>query len=232
MPARNGPADVVSCFLIDSSQLECVFKIPRLSLQPHSGNDAVIVFKSLFSAILLCLSATLLHAGDLPGRPVEESQFDGPVTRFKVELAGAKDNVKLAKLKDGSTVFVVKRAGAGTDRMLTPSEFAAMLYEQRSGSGWLETLFNITSPAGIVWVLLGLGGQLLFSGRMLVQWISSEKSQRSVIPISFWWMSLIGATMLLVYFIWRRDIVGILGQATGWLIYIRNLVLIRKAKGA
>jgi lipid-A-disaccharide synthase-like uncharacterized protein len=96
----------------------------------------------------------------------------------------------------------------------------------------LETLFNITSPAGIVWVLLGLGGQLLFSGRMLVQWISSEKSRRSVIPISFWWMSLIGATMLLVYFIWRRDIVGILGQATGWLIYIRNLVLIRKAKGA
>jgi lipid-A-disaccharide synthase-like uncharacterized protein len=43
-------------------------------------------------------------------------------------------------------------------------------------------------------------------------------------------MSLIGATMLLVYFIWRRDIVGILGQATGWIIYIRNLVLIRRSR--
>jgi lipid-A-disaccharide synthase-like uncharacterized protein len=193
-----------------------------------------IVFKTYSFALvfLVCLFAGPLYAEDLPGRPVDEAQFDGQVTRFKIELAGAKDNVKLARLNDGSTVFVVKRAGAGTDRMLTPAEFADMLYRQRTGSGWLETLFNITSPAGIIWVALGLGGQLLFSGRMLVQWISSEKSKRSVIPVSFWWMSLIGATMLLVYFIWRRDIVGILGQATGWFIYIRNLVLIRKAKGA
>ena len=68
---------------------------------------------------------------------------------------------------------------------------------------------------------------------MLVQWLTSEKSKRSVVPVSFWWMSLVGATMLLVYFIWRRDIVGILGQATGWIIYIRNLVLIiaREADG-
>jgi lipid-A-disaccharide synthase-like uncharacterized protein len=47
--------------------------------------------------------------------------------------------------------------------------------------------------------------------------------------VAFWWMSLVGASMLLVYFIWRRDIVGILGQATGWFIYIRNLVLIHKS---
>ncbi|MEI6339216.1 MAG: lipid-A-disaccharide synthase N-terminal domain-containing protein [Verrucomicrobiota bacterium] len=88
----------------------------------------------------------------------------------------------------------------------------------------------MTSPVGLAWVTLGLGGQLLFTGRMLVQWLASEKSKRSVIPISFWWMSLIGSTMLLVYFIWRRDIVGILGQATGWVIYIRNLVLIRRSR--
>jgi lipid-A-disaccharide synthase-like uncharacterized protein len=65
---------------------------------------------------------------------------------------------------------------------------------------------------------------------MLIQWFASEKSGRSVIPVAFWWMSLIGATMLLVYFIWRRDIVGILGQATGWGIYVRNLVLIRRSR--
>jgi lipid-A-disaccharide synthase-like uncharacterized protein len=80
-------------------------------------------------------------------------------------------------------------------------------------------------------VALGLGGQLLFTGRMLVQWFASEKSKRSVIPVAFWWMSLIGSTMLLIYFIWRRDIVGIIGQATGWVIYIRNLVLIRRSRG-
>jgi len=169
---------------------------------------------------------------DTLGRPADEALLEGPVTRFKVELSGAKDNVKLGQLKDGSPVYIVKRAGTGTDRMLTPDEFSRLLYSQRTSGGWLNTLFNITSPAGVAWVALGLGGQLLFTGRMLVQWISSEKSRRSVVPVAFWWMSLIGATMLLVYFIWRRDIVGILGQATGWLIYIRNLVLIRQSRGS
>lgn len=167
---------------------------------------------------------------DGTGRPVDESQFAGPPVRFKVALSGGKDNVKLVVLRDGSHAYVVKRLGAGTDRMLTPEEFAALYYNQAASRGWLATLFNITSLAGIAWVALGLGGQLLFTGRMLVQWLTSEKSRRSVVPVSFWWMSLIGATMLLVYFIWRRDIVGILGQATGWIIYIRNLVLIRRSR--
>lgn len=169
-------------------------------------------------------------AEDLVGQPVDESLLEGPATRYNVELAGAKDNVKLARLKNGGTVFIVKRLGTGTDRMLTPSEFADLLYSQRATEGWVQTIFNISSPMGLAWVALGLGGQILFTGRMLVQWISSEKSRKSVVPVAFWWMSLIGASMLLVYFIWRRDIVGILGQATGWFIYIRNLVLIHKSR--
>ncbi|MCY2958467.1 MAG: lipid-A-disaccharide synthase N-terminal domain-containing protein [Planctomycetota bacterium] len=90
----------------------------------------------------------------------------------------------------------------------------------------IESLLNITSPAGIVWVTLGFLGQLLFTGRMLVQWLISEQSRRSVIPTAFWWMSLAGASMLLAYFLWRRDPIGVLGQATGWFIYVRNLWMI------
>ena len=74
--------------------------------------------------------------------------------------------------------------------------------------------------------MLGLLGQVLFTGRMVVQWLASEKKHKSVIPVSFWWMSLLGASMLLTYFIWRKDIVGIIGQAAGWLIYVRNLYLV------
>ena len=48
----------------------------------------------------------------------------------------------------------------------------------------------------------------------------------------FWWMSLLGASMLLAYFIWRKDIVGILGQGLGWMIYIRNLALIYGRRSA
>ncbi len=179
----------------------------------------------------------VLHCAALPaaplddiGRPVDETLAAGSEIRFKIEIAGAKDNVKIARLKDGSIIYIVKRLGAGSDRMLTPEEFARLYYSQQSSQGWLSTIFNITSPIGLCWIGLGLGGQILFTGRMLVQWLASEKSRRSVIPISFWWMSLIGSTMLLVYFIWRRDVVGILGQATGWVIYIRNLVLIRKSR--
>ena len=84
----------------------------------------------------------------------------------------------------------------------------------------------------MIWVAVGLLGQVLFTGRMIVQWIASEKSKKSVVPTAFWWMSLIGASMLITYFIWRKDVVGILGQATGWGIYVRNLYLIYAHKKA
>jgi lipid-A-disaccharide synthase-like uncharacterized protein len=189
----------------------------------------MLLSRFLFALLFLTfpLSAAPL---DKTGRPLDETLIAGEPLRFKIDLAGANDNVALVRLRDGSMAYLLRRVGPGSDRLLTPDEFATLYYGQRTSRGWLSAVFNITSPAGLAWVALGLGGQLLFTGRMLIQWISSEKSRRSVIPISFWWMSLAGATMLLVYFIWRRDIVGILGQATGWIIYLRNLVLIRAAR--
>ena len=184
-----------------------------------------------FLALLVFYCATLYAAPlDEIGRPVDDSVVPGSEVRFKVALSGAKDNAKAAKLKDGSLVYIVKRLGPGTDRMLTPDEFSRFYYDQQITRGWLSTVFNVTSPVGLIWVAIGLSGQLFFTGRMLIQWFTSEKSKRSVVPISFWWMSLIGATMLLVYFIWRRDIVGILGQTTGWIIYVRNLILISRSR--
>jgi lipid-A-disaccharide synthase-like uncharacterized protein len=195
--------------------------------------------KHLFISLLLMflLSAGMrLNAQDQPtldtvGRPLADVTIVGPETRVKVDLPGAKDSVKVVRLADGNVAYVVKRLGSERDRVLTPDEFTKFLYESRTRAGWLETIFNITSPVGIIWVSVGLLGQILFTGRMLIQWFASEKSGRSVIPVAFWWMSLIGATMLLIYFIWRRDIVGVLGQATGWEIYVRNLVLIRRSRG-
>lgn len=94
------------------------------------------------------------------------------------------------------------------------------------GRSRLYRLLDITSPLGLIWVATGFLGQFLFTGRMIVQWLVSEKEKRSVVPTAFWWMSLAGASMLLAYFIWRQDIVGVFGQATGWLIYARNLWLL------
>ena len=68
--------------------------------------------------------------------------------------------------------------------------------------------------------------------RQIVQWLTSERARQSVVPPAFWWMSLGGAAMLLAYFAWRKDIVGLIGHGTGFLIYARNLWLLRRAKAA
>lgn len=73
------------------------------------------------------------------------------------------------------------------------------------------------------WVALGFVAQLLFTGRFLVQWIASEKQNRMVIPIAFWFFSIGGGILLLVYAIHRRDPVFIAGQAFGVFVYARNL---------
>src|SRR5690606_22938942 len=91
---------------------------------------------------------------------------------------------------------------------------------------WLFHLFNITGWWGVAWVTLGFGGQLMFTLRLTVQWLASEKNRKSVVPPAYWWFSLVGAMMLTVYFVWRQDIVGVLGQCFGWFIYLRNLYFI------
>jgi len=80
------------------------------------------------------------------------------------------------------------------------------------------------------WLGLGFLAQALFAARFLVQWIASEKAKKSVVPVAFWFLSLTGGGLLLVYAIWRRDPVFILGQSTGFLIYSRNLYLIYKER--
>ncbi len=78
------------------------------------------------------------------------------------------------------------------------------------------------------WIVFGLVGQTMFFLRFLIQWIVSERKKESVIPIQFWFLSIAGSLILLVYAIQRKDPVFIIGQSTGSIIYIRNLVLIHR----
>ncbi|MEW6324707.1 MAG: lipid-A-disaccharide synthase N-terminal domain-containing protein [Nitrospirota bacterium] len=81
-----------------------------------------------------------------------------------------------------------------------------------------------------VWLLIGLIGQGLFFMRFIVQWIASERQKRSVVPIQFWYWSILGSLTLLLYALHRRDPVFILGQSLGSVIYVRNLMLIAKER--
>lgn len=83
---------------------------------------------------------------------------------------------------------------------------------------------------GDMWVLLGLLGQSFFFIRFLVQWVWSEKKGESVIPLSFWYFSIAGATIVLAYGLRQLDPVLILGQTAGLAVYCRNLYLIRKKR--
>ncbi|MEO0680698.1 MAG: lipid-A-disaccharide synthase N-terminal domain-containing protein [Pseudomonadota bacterium] len=91
----------------------------------------------------------------------------------------------------------------------------------------LADVLGARSRAELIWILAGLGGQLVFMARFAVQWIASERARRSVMPVAFWWLSILGAAILLAYAIHRADPVFILGQSLGFIVYARNLWLIR-----
>jgi lipid-A-disaccharide synthase-like uncharacterized protein len=73
------------------------------------------------------------------------------------------------------------------------------------------------------WIALGFVAQILFTARFAVQWIASERQNRMVIPLAFWFFSIGGGLLLLIYAIHRRDPVFIAGQAFGLFVYTRNL---------
>jgi len=92
----------------------------------------------------------------------------------------------------------------------------------------LKTATRIVNP----WLWLGVGfvGQIFFTLRFLVQWLASERKQASVVPIAFWYFSILGSLLLLSYAIWRQDPIIILGQSFNSLIYVRNLMFIYRAR--
>ena len=84
---------------------------------------------------------------------------------------------------------------------------------------------------GRAWVIFGLAAQAAFTGRFLVQWIASEKRGRSYIPVAFWYLSLVGGAMLLLYAaLYEHSLVFTLGQSTGVVVYVRNLMLLNREK--
>ena len=90
-----------------------------------------------------------------------------------------------------------------------------------------QTVSNV-----VFWLTVGFLGQALFTARFLVQWLASEKKRESVVPVAFWWLSLLGGAAILSYAVFRRDPVIITGQGMGLFVYVRNLMLLSKGSGA
>ena len=103
-----------------------------------------------------------------------------------------------------------------------------MIYSLSQSVG--EYLYDVFVTRFDLWLVFGLLAQLVFTARFLVQWLASEKAGRSVVPMAFWFLSIVGGTMTLVYGIQRREPVIIMGQTLSIFIYIRNVMLIFKNK--
>ena len=94
---------------------------------------------------------------------------------------------------------------------------------------FLFNFFKNLSNTEVIFLIIGFIGQGLFASRFIYQWIYSERKGKSSIPIGFWYLSILGGIGLLIYAIFRKDPVIILGQSFGVLIYLRNLYLIRQS---
>ncbi|MGD1277534.1 MAG: lipid-A-disaccharide synthase N-terminal domain-containing protein [Tepidisphaeraceae bacterium] len=140
-----------------------------------------------------------------------------------VKLPDASSRVYLQRQSDGSMVYLVHH-GDGRVENVPVQQMSDRLYEAGKASG---AALGLSSPVVAFWLGIGLFGQVLFTGRMVVQWLASERRGKSVVPPLFWWMSLMGSLLLLSYFLWRRDPIGLLGQAFGSFIYLKNILWIR-----
>jgi lipid-A-disaccharide synthase-like uncharacterized protein len=79
-----------------------------------------------------------------------------------------------------------------------------------------------------VWLIVGLVGEFVFFLRFVVQWLATERARRTVVPVSFWYLSLGGTFMVLAYALYKLDPVFILAYSLNVLIYVRNLVIARR----
>ncbi len=84
--------------------------------------------------------------------------------------------------------------------------------------GWFATM-NLMKSIGLV-------GQVIFGSRFFVQWFASERLKRSVIPLAFWHLSLLGGALTLAYAVYIQEPVFIIAQVGGVLIYSRNLYFV------
>jgi lipid-A-disaccharide synthase-like uncharacterized protein len=93
-----------------------------------------------------------------------------------------------------------------------------------------DYLYDVFVARFDLWLLFGLLAQIVFAMRFVVQWIASERAGRSVMPVAFWFISLLGGGLTLVYGLVRREPIIIIGQVLAVFIYVRNLMLIYRPR--
>ncbi|MGP1345446.1 MAG: lipid-A-disaccharide synthase N-terminal domain-containing protein [Phycisphaerales bacterium] len=196
--------------------------------------EALLAMSALFLLALWLITGPGAHTGlpePRPGSYLRELRIADQ--RGALEVLPADEQQTDAQSDPQPTFRLLWRTGE-TSAILTRQQA-----EHALGKGVVEQalatppnalfrIFNITSWSSMAWIALGLAGQAAFFARMALQWIVSERQRQSIVPPIFWHLSLAGGVLLFTYFVWRQDIVGVLGQTTGIVIYARNVRLLIK----
>jgi len=180
-----------------------------------SRSYLLIAAEVIFVGIVCAVAVTLFRRQPPP-------VVGAVAVELKLPEEGAQ--VYLDQQPDGHVVYLVSHPDGSLER-IAPDQMADNLFQSaktRSSS----LVLDFHNPVVLLWLTIGLIGQVLFTGRMVVQYIASHRKGKSVVPPLFWWMSLIGSLMLLAYFLWRRDPIGLLGQAFGSFVYLKNIMWI------
>lgn len=163
--------------------------------------------------------------GDAEGRVLPGLSDDAviPSAAGAVELRTASTDCRNLVLREGAQLHVSQKSGLKVHGEVRSEGKCRITF----GTGG-----KIARPHGIFWFWLALGflGQAFFTGRMITQWLVSERLKVSTVPLSFWVLSLLGSALLLTYAIWRRDPVFIVAQSFGAFVYVRNLMLFPRGK--
>lgn len=152
-------------------------------------------------------------------------------------LASCAEGGEPSKVERGSASWIAEGGPVPAD-VLYSSERAAPPFEAKPRSWHNKLLFPgvdcpycgrrvPTKRGSYLFLVVGLLGQSVFSARFMVQWLASERAKRSVVPVSFWWLSIAGSALLLSYALAIKAIPIVLGQIPGFFIYARNLHLLR-----
>ncbi|MCW5754472.1 MAG: lipid-A-disaccharide synthase N-terminal domain-containing protein [Phycisphaeraceae bacterium] len=202
-----------------------------MSASPDSGERRRFKYEPLLAMLALIFLGLWLVISKPGTGPAHELRPGATAVKFVI--GQYRGHVEILMLDGQATFRMLSRDHAS--EVLTESQFAAIVGEEavhrlRDGGNMVFRALNITGWGSLVWVAVGLLGQIIFSCRFVIQWLVSERERRSVIPEVFWWISLLGGICLFVYFVWRQDIIGVLGQSSGVVIYARNLRLIAKQR--
>ncbi len=209
---------------------------PRSERSSQGDRRAPIRPRRTAAATLLAgllIAATAQPTAAMPTAPAPGAAGHADpaaAVEIPIDWPGYRPTAELLRT-DAGPRYVLTRTDGSREELL-PDAFADRSFAAESRRSPVERLFGVSGWIGIAWVGFGLLGQVIFMGRMVVQWLASERAKRSVVPPAFWFMSLVGSLMLLVYFVWRWDIVGMLGQGLGTAIYLRNIALLRRHAAA